>query len=470
MKVLLVNSYFLEKDSNEAKIMKPYPPLGMLYISAVLKQLGNHVEVFDGTFETFSTYEKELLRIKPDLVGIYSNVITRDSALEMVKLSYKHGYPVVLGGPDPSSDFDAYINAGAFCIVKGEGEETAAELVTFLEENNFSKELAHISGLIIPQNGSFLKTTPRKRIKNLDSIPLPDRKAIHLERYIEAWRNHHGYASLNIITSRGCPYHCTWCSKAIFGENFHQRSPEAVIEEVKMIKDEYAPDQLWFADDILTINQKWVLKFTALMTEQHLQIPFECLARVDLVDNKILGQLHLAGCYRIWYGGESGSQKIVQLMQKGFNHNQIKRAVFATQEHGIQAGIFILIGYPGETMADFFKTISMVKYLNPDACGTSVAYPIKGTVFYEQVKNRLSAEYSWSRRNENRIAFRGRYPEMFYYFAIRFVNNWAAFWRGQKDHDSILYQLLRIAKIGVTASAVLLIGSIYDLKHKLKIK
>ncbi|MFC1854227.1 B12-binding domain-containing radical SAM protein, partial [candidate division CSSED10-310 bacterium] len=238
--------------------------------------------------------------------------------------------------------------------------------------------------------------------------------------------------------------------------------PQSVLAEISLLQQKYNPDQLWFADDLFTLKRDWVMSLTELMIDQKIQIPFECLARVDRIDPDLLRNLHLAGCYRIWFGAESGSETMIHTMNKGFQIPQVRQAVDWTQKSGIDAGLFILIGYPGETLADLWKTLRMIKELNPEACGNSVAYPIKGTPFYDLVKHKLSADYAWSKRNENRIAFRGRYPELFYWFAIRLVNNWAFFWRGVEERDKVGSQSIRAAKCLIAGSIVLTIGCFYD--------
>ncbi|MFC1854180.1 B12-binding domain-containing radical SAM protein, partial [candidate division CSSED10-310 bacterium] len=210
MELMLVNSYFLERDANEQKVMKPYPALGILYLAAVAKQAGHSVHIFDGTFETFTAYRTTIQLYKPDLIGIYANVITRENALEMMKIAREMKFPVVLGGPDPSADAAEYLQAGALAIVAGEGEQTLVELLSLLEENPAGEELRSIAGLVLAQNGQLYATGIRKRIRDLDALPLPDRDALNMEQYLTAWQSKHSYSSLNLITSRGCPYHCTW--------------------------------------------------------------------------------------------------------------------------------------------------------------------------------------------------------------------------------------------------------------------
>jgi len=446
MKILLANSYFLERDSNELKIMKPYPPLGLLYVTAVLKEAGHTVEVFDGTFNVYNDFKVHLDRFKPDLAGIYANVITREIALEMVKETRGKKAPVVLGGPDPSGDGAAYLESGALAIVRGEGERTMLDLVTRLETDGMTAGLEDIPGLILRGNETLHTTDERERIENLDTLPLPDRSALDMERYLDAWKKRHGYGSMSLITSRGCPYRCTWCSKEVFGETFRQRSPDAVVSELKWLRAQFQPNQYWFADDILTLNRKWILTLTHRMKEEGMAVPFECLSRVDRIDLEVVEGLKEAGCFRIWYGAESGSEKVVKNMRKDVTVVKVRESVKVTKRAGIEVGLFILLGYPGERLLDLLKTLKMIRELSVHYCGSSVAFPIKGTPFYEEVRHLLAPDYAWSRRNENRLSFLGRYPSLFYWFAVRLVHNWSTFFSCRKEEKTLPGQMMRVLK------------------------
>jgi radical SAM superfamily enzyme YgiQ (UPF0313 family) len=466
MRILLANSYFLERDANEQKIMKPYPPLGMLYITAVLKEAGHEVRIFDGTFRSPAEFRKDLAGSKPDLVGIYANVITREISLEMTREAHEQKLPVILGGPDPTGDADEYFAAGAMAVVRGEGEHTMLDLANRFQEQGPELDLRAVPGLLVGNGDKPIGTEDRPRISDLDSLPFPDRTAIDLEQYMKAWKDRHGYSSLSLITSRGCPFNCTWCSKEIFGCLFRQRSPENVIEELELLKAQYGPDQLWFADDVLTLNKKWALKLTGAMADAGIDIPFECLSRVDRVDEEVVAGLERAGCFRLWYGAESGSDKIVENMRKDFTVDQVMESVKFSMDAGIEVGLFILIGYPGEKLADLVKTLKMIRKLAPHYCGSSVAFPIKGTQFYDDVRHLLAPDYAWSRRNENRLSFRGRYPALFYWFAVRLIHNWATFWSVRARKDPAATRLLRAVKFLVAGCGVFTLGFLFELKQK----
>lgn len=430
--ILLVNSYLLSNDLNEQRVMKPYAPLGIQYISSYLKSKGHHVDIFDGTFRSIPEFRSTLERLKPKVVGIYANVITKETALAMSALAKQHNAAVLVGGPGPVIDTDAYFASGVDVIVRGEGELTVEALIN-LNDLSDSEELQQIDGIIFKKNGRIVRTKDRKLIEDLDTIPLPDRESINIQRYMDAWKGKHGVSSVQILTARGCPYTCTWCSKEVFGNIYRKRKIEKVIEEIQLIKEKYNPDQLWFADDILTLKRDWILEFSSRVKEKNLAIPFECLARVDLVDEEVLAALKSIKCFRIWYGSESGSQKVLDSMKKKFTVEDVYRAGRLTKEAGIEVGFFIMIGYPGEEIADINKTIDMLKRLEPDYCGSAVAFPIKGTEFYKSVEDKIITKLEWKQRNENRLAFKGRYPKIFYWFAIRLINNVLPWQRLLKD-------------------------------------
>jgi len=465
MKILLANSYFLERDANEQKIMKPYAPLGMLYVTAMLKRAGHDVHVFDGTFLSPPDFRRRIVELEPDLAGIYANVITREISLGFVRETRELGVPVIVGGPDPTSDPAEYLAAGARAVVRGEGEHTVLDLAAHFEKNGPDEDLTGVPGLALRRNGDLFLTADRERIDNLDELPLPDRSAVDMEWYVQAWKRRHGYSSLSLITSRGCPYSCTWCSKAIFGGSFRQRSPHGVVEEMQFLIDSFGPDQLWFADDVLTLNRNWILEFARAVEERKLATRFECLARVDRVDEEVLDALKRAGCMRIWYGAESGSEKMLEAMQKGFTVRKVRESVVATMKRKIEAGLFILIGYPGEKFFDLLKTLKMIRELRPDFCGSSVAFPILGTPFYDEVRHLLSPDYAWSRRNENRLSFKGRYPPLFYWFAVRLVHNWASYYSVRNRRAPLRRRLTHALKFLVAGVGTAVVGLLYDLKQ-----
>jgi anaerobic magnesium-protoporphyrin IX monomethyl ester cyclase len=455
--ILLGHAYFLKCDIIEQRVMKPYPPLGILYLSAFLKRAGFSVDVFDSTFRDFSDFEAAVQLQKPRIVGLYANIITRDNVFRLARIAKANGVEFVLvGGPDASEWCDQYFANGVDIIGTNEGELTLQELIPHLQQHGM-KDLGEVRGIIFMKDGRVHRTPPRPAIADLDSLPWPDRDVLNLNEYFAAWKSRHGESSVSLITARGCPFHCTWCSSDVFGHTHRQRSPKDVVDEMLMLKERYNPDIMWISDDVLTINKKWTLEFVREVKARNAQHPYECLSRVDLVDRDILKGLSETGCFRIWYGAESGSQKVLDSMRKGTTIEQVRKAAHMTKEFGMQAGFFILLGYPDETTADIRATIDFLKETRPDVIGTSVAFPIKGTEFYERVGNRIIPDENWSSRNQNKLLFRGKYPRLYYWFAARWLVkevNIDRMWRQRKPpYARIAIESAKaiVARIGVAA-------------------
>jgi radical SAM superfamily enzyme YgiQ (UPF0313 family) len=463
--ILLGHAYFLKYDIIERRVMKPYPPLGILYLSAYLKRAGFNVEVFDSTFRDFADFEETVKRLKPRIVGLYANIITRENVFRLAHTAKANGVEfVIVGGPDASEWCDQYFANGVDIIGISEGELTLQQLIPWLQTKGM-KDLEQVPGIMFKnQRGLVHRTPPRPAITDLDSLPWPDRDVLNLNEYFTAWKSHHGESSVSLITARGCPFHCAWCSSEVFGHTHRQRSPKDVVDEMLMLKQRYNPDIMWISDDVLTINKKWTHEFVREVKARNAQHPYECLSRVDLVDYDVLKGLRDTGCFRIWYGAESGSQKVLDSMRKGTTIPQVREAARITQELGIQAGFFILLGYPDETTADVRMTIDFLKETRPDVVGTSVAFPIKGTEFHERVANRLIKDDNWSSRNQNKLLFKGKFPRLYYWFAARWLVkevNIDRMWRMKKrPYARILIEYTKVA-VARTGVAVVDAASFY---------
>lgn len=455
--ILLAHAYFLKYDVIERRVMKPYPPLGILYLSAFLKRQGFSVEVFDATFRDFGDFEEAVRRSAPRIVGLYANIITRDNVLRLAQIAKAKGVEFVLaGGPDASEWCDRYFESGIDIIGLNEGELTLEELIPWLQHHGMAG-VEQVRGIMFLKNGRVYRTPPRPAITDLDALPWPDREVLDMDEYFRAWKSHHGESSVSLITARGCPFHCAWCSSEVFGHTHRQRSPKDVVDEMLMLKQRYKPDIMWISDDVLTINKKWTHEFVREVKARNAQHPYECLSRVDLVDYDVLKGLKETGCFRIWYGAESGSQKVLDSMRKGTTVSQVREAARITQELGMQAGFFILLGYPDETTADIRMTIDFLKLTRPDVVGTSVAFPIKGTEFYHRVEKQIIPNENWSSRNQNKLLFKGKYSRLYYWFAVRWLVkevNVDKMWRmKRRPYSRILIEAGKaaVARLGVAA-------------------
>ena len=422
MDILLTHGYFLHRDPHERRIMKPYPPLGILYASAHLKQMGFSVGVYDTTFSDLVSFKEHLRRERPAIVGLYCNLTTRKQVLEMAGLSRKEGCLTVLGGPEPANYVSEYLANGADVVVVGEGELTLGELVPHLLRHGVS-QLNHISGLAYrDEQGQIIRTPARPHIQNLDAQPLPDREAIDIEKYVNVWRQHHGMGAVSLITSRGCPYTCTWCSHSVFGYSHRARSPERVADEVEWLLGRYSPDLLWYADDVFTINPRWLFQYAAELKRRGIQVPFETISREDRLDNEIIGCLADMGCHRLWLGSESGSQPVLDAMQRRTSVPRLREMVRLLQHQGIQAGLFLMLGYEGEEDSDIVATMDHLRDASPDVFTLTVAYPIKGTPYHDEVSSRVIQQKPWASGTDRDVKIDGRHSRRFYQFAIRWIS------------------------------------------------
>jgi radical SAM superfamily enzyme YgiQ (UPF0313 family) len=319
--------------------------------------------------------------------------------------------------------------------VIGEGEETVAELLPLLLEGaERVPDLDHVQGVAYLDGDQVVRTPSRPHIEDVDSLPFPARDLIDVERYRQAWRDRHGFFSLSLIASRGCPFNCAWCQKSVFGRSFRPRSPEAVAEEMQLIKEQYHPDQVRIVDDVLGIDRNWVKRWHAAVLERDAVIPFECLSRADLMDEEMARLLKEAGCRRIHFGAESGSQKVLDEMNKGTRVPQVHRVAQVCRDLDIETYFYMMVGYPGEEWEDLQLSVRLLRESRPDVFSTTIAYPLPGTEFHEQVRDRMMFEGEqmpdWVHTAENRLLFqRARYNTLFYRWVIRwFHKEWEDAW------------------------------------------
>jgi len=432
MSILFTHAYYLSDDLKEQKIMKPYPPLGLLYVSAYLISKGIPNDVFDSTFSSKEEQLAFILEKKPKIISIYTNLMTKIEVVKLIKtLKTKlYGFPkIILGGPDVTYNVENYLKAGADFLVIGEGEETTHELYnSIINTGDFSG----VNGIAYLENGALVKTLARTKFKELDELPLPNRDAIPIEKYLETWKKNHGESSMTISTQRGCPYTCKWCSTAVYGQSYRRRPAHLVAQEMKMLKEKYNPDAIWFVDDVFTISHKWLTTFHEEVVKQKAQIRFECITRAERLNDEILQLLKDAGCFRIWIGAESGSQKIIDLMDRRVNVNHVKKIIQKTNALGIETGTFIMLGYPGETEEDISTTIQYLKEANPTHYTITIAYPIKGTSLYKEVEKDITVRPDWETSTDREIDFKRSYSRKYYDYAVKKVVNEVEFYKELK--------------------------------------
>ncbi|WP_177731550.1 B12-binding domain-containing radical SAM protein [Flavobacterium inviolabile] len=430
MSILLTHGYYLTDDPKEQKIMKPYPPLGLLYISAYLLERGIDNKVYDSTFYTQTEQLRFIAGMQPKVIAIYTNLMTKIEVIQLIRIlltDSRYGFPkIILGGPDITYNCENYLNTGAHFLIIGEGEETAYQLYNAIMDNT---GYSGIDGIAYLENNVVVKTKARTKFKELNELPIPNREAVPIEKYLETWKTNHGKSSMTISTQRGCPYTCKWCSTAVYGQSYRRRPAQQVAAEMLLLKEKYNPDSIWFVDDVFTVSHKWLTEFHDEVIAQKAVIPFECITRAERLNDAILTLLKEAGCYRIWIGAESGSQKIIDLMDRRVDVNVVKEAIQKTNALGIETGTFIMVGYPGEDKTDIYKTIQYLKEANPTEYTITVAYPIKGTSLYDEIESNITIKPDWETSTDRQIDFKRTYSRKFYDYAVSKVVNEVEFYR-----------------------------------------
>lgn len=418
--LVLAHGYFLMEDPKERVIMKPYAPLGILYLCSHLRSKGFSVEVFDSTFSTKADLIKFVQTETPSVLGLYANLMTRSNIVEIMEAARNSGWTVIVGGPEPGAYSLEYLQSGAHFVVFGEGEATMEELLSALGSPN--ADYSSIRGLAyLDSDGHLQQNAPREQIQDLDKQPWPARDAIDLHRYVRTWREHHGMGSVNFITARGCPFRCNWCSHQVYGQSHRRRDPVRVVDEVEWLLQTYSPDMVWISDDVFTINHSWIRTYHQEMQRRNLRIPFECISRADRLTPEMMDLLAELGCFRMWIGSESGSQRILDSMDRGVKLEQVHRAVEMCRERGVQSGMFLMWGYEGEDMEDIEATIKHVSMSKPDIFFTTVSYPIKGTPYYNRISDKLIQISPWGKTSDRELRIRGRHSRNFYAHADRLL-------------------------------------------------
>ncbi len=421
--VLLGQAYYLRFDLKLWKAQQPFPPLGTLYAASYLRERGHSVALFDAMLaESVAEWGQALERERPRVAVIYEDSFNylskmclsrmREAALDMIDLARAAGCPVVVSGSDATDHPDLYLARGAAAVILGEGEITLADLVEHLLSG---RPLAGVAGIAhLDAFGAVCKSAARPLIRSLDDLPFPAWDLVDVDRYRRIWHSRHGYHSMNLATTRGCPYHCNWCAKPIYGQRYAVRSPAAVVDEIAWLNHHFAPDHLSIVDDVFGLKPGWVEEFARLVHQQKARTPFRCLMRADQVTPSVAAALASAGCRMVWVGAESGSQRILDAMEKGLRVEDIRAASLCLRNAGIDVGFFLQFGYPGETWADIEATLQLARELRPNDIGVSVSYPLPGTGFYERVREDLGQKQNWVDSSDLATMYRATYaPEVY---------------------------------------------------------
>lgn len=429
--IIIGQAYHLRFDPKLWKAMQPYPPLGPLYALSYLRSRGLSVAFADSMLSTTTNdWTRALERTQARFAVLYEdnfNYLTkmcllrmREAAFEMIRSAKNAGCTVIVSGSDASDNSPLYLREGADYVIVGEGEIALGELLESLVHRS-KLEPDEVAG-VRSRRTAESEVAPRIPIRNLDDMPFPAWEAVDLERYRQIWLRRHGYFSLSMVTTRGCPYHCNWCAKPIWGQRYNSRSPENVVEEMEWLARSARPDHIWFTDDIFGLKKGWIEQFARLLEGKGLRIPFKCLMRADLVNEAVAEALGRAGCTMVWIGAESGSQKVLDAMEKGTTVSDNDRATARLRRQGIAVGYFLQFGYPGEEWSDIKQTIRMIRNNRPDDIGVSISYPLPGTKFYARVRSEMDGKENWIDSDDLAPLFRGRYRRSFYRILHRAVH------------------------------------------------
>lgn len=421
MKVLLTHSYFYRFDEKQWRLRQPYPPYGTILAASILRNAGYEVAIFDGSLKEGPGEIIEILEaFKPDFLVIFDDnfnylskmclTVMRDAAYQLIKYGKDAGCRILVNSSDATDHPELFLAAGADVVMLGESEMTLLELLT-----NGIEHAELCKGIAINLNGQLVKTGIRGSFKELDTLPLPAWDLVDLSSYKKIWMETHGYFSLNIATTRGCPFKCNWCAKPIYGNRYQSRSPQTVAEEIKLLMAEFGAGHFWVCDDIFGLKPGWVKTFSNLLSEKNLHPKLKIQCRADLLlSEDTIDNLVAAGLDEVWIGAESGSQKILDAMEKGTTVQQIYKATNLLKAKGVKVGFFLQYGYLGETKADIDLTLKMVRELMPHDIGISVSYPLPETGFYEKVKAQLLEKQNWTDSDDLAMLYHGTFKTDFY--------------------------------------------------------
>ena len=405
MLIMLTHANHLYSDRKQVRKMQPYPPLQTLIAAALLRRDGHRVVFFDCTFDrdfisTMDTYQPDVVAVCEDNFNFLTKMClleNRELAFEIAAAARVRGIPAIVNSSDSTNNPQAYLAAGFERVILGELEGTLSELCRHWK-----------------QKPAQIEYDPARAVVDLDELPMPAWDLVDMDAYRRAWMDAHGYFSLNLTASRGCPYRCNWCAKPVHGEAYRQYSPDRVAAEMECVQELFAPDQLWFTDDIFGLSGKWTREFAACVERRGVRIAFRMQSRCDLMTRPTVEALERAGCIEVWMGAESGSQRILNAMEKGIRVDQIAEARENLRRHGIRAGLFLQLGYRGEEWDDIEKTIQMVRDVRPDDIGVSVSYPMPNTRFHQIVQAQIGTQANWRDSADLAMMYQGAFPTEFY--------------------------------------------------------
>jgi anaerobic magnesium-protoporphyrin IX monomethyl ester cyclase len=456
--IVFSHSYYYKFDAKQWKNKTPYPPLGTLYAAAYLRENNYKVGVYDANLlsdpKTIKPYLEET---KPKIFVLYDdgfNYLTkmclttmREAAFEMIKIAKNLDCSVIVCSSDSTDHYEKYLNAGADYVIQGEGEISLKELVDALSNN---QDTTNIKGLVFYKGNTIIKNPKHPVLRDLDILPMPAWDLINIQKYKDIWQSGGKEFTLNIATTRGCPYKCNWCAKPIYGNRYNSHSPEYITKHIKYLSTTYNVNRFWMCDDIFGLKPNWVQNFNIELKKEKLKISYYIQSRVDLLlKADTIDALAESGLEEVWVGAESGSQAILDAMDKDTTVAQIYTATRLLKEKNVRVAFFIQFGYLNETIEDIKKTISMIKELVPDNIGISVSYPLPGTKFYEKVKDDLMLKANWKDSDDLAMLFKGTYNTKFYRKLQRYVHKEYRVSQGLQNLTQLNFKKIKsILKLG----------------------
>jgi anaerobic magnesium-protoporphyrin IX monomethyl ester cyclase len=452
--VLVTHSYHLGYDAKQLRKMQPYMPLATLYAATALRERGISVAAFDSMLaEPSQGFRKALAEDRPRIVAVYEDDFNflskmcltrmREVAWEMAAAARAMGAIAIVHGSDSTDHPSLFLEHGFDYVCCGEAEEVLVQLCQSILNG---EEAPDVDGLVrLDEHGQTIQSKHRlAKNPRWPGLAFAARDLIDLEPYRRAWTDAHGYFSVNMVSSRGCPYHCNWCAKPISGDKFHLRGPAAVAEEMRLLKSTIGAQHIWFGDDIFALDHVWVRQFAEEVAHRDAAVPFKIQSRANLMTEQTVEHLRDAGCAEVWMGVESGSQTVLDAMDKGLSLSSVRTARERLKNAGIRACYFLQFGYPGESWNDLEQTITFVRDTRPDDIGVSFSYPLPGTVFYERVRQQLGEKRNWNDSDDLCIMFKAAYKTDFYR-AVRDalhaeVNSWSVAIDSERSEVDVLWR------------------------------
>ncbi|MHA7057564.1 radical SAM protein [Aquimarina sp. M1] len=429
--ILFSHSYYYPLDPKQWKNQTPFPPLGTLYAASLMRKNGFTVDLFDTNLrDNPYDIESKIIENKPTFLVLYDdgfNYLTkmclttmREAAFEMMRIGKSHDCTIIVNSSDATDHCPKYLFNGADYIIQGEGEITLLELISALENN---ESVEKIKGVVYTKEEEIITNPKREVLKNLDELPMPAWDLIEMNTYQNIWNSRGKEFTLNLATTRGCPFKCNWCAKPIYGNRYNTHSPEYIVKHIQFLQKTYQTHRFWMCDDIFGLKPGWVQEFNKELKKQDVSLAYYIQSRVDLLlQEDTIDALAESGLQEVWVGAESGSQTILNAMDKGTKVEEIYTATALLKEKKIRVAFFIQFGYLGETKGDISKTIKMIKELVPDDLGVSVSYPLPGTKFYDKVKDDLRFKANWTDSDDLAMMFKGTYNSEYYKKLHRYVH------------------------------------------------